>query len=143
MIDAKFAPQCCSRTAIGLGIMFLARGLLLKAFVFTLPGTAQFFESIGLPGPLAYMVFAAESVGGLLLIFGIYARWVAGALTPILIGALLVHVPNDWVFSAAGGGCEYHAFLILASGALSLLGDGALSPRLPPLLQLVRLHRAG
>ena len=34
---------------IALGIMFLAHSLFLKLFIFTLPGTAQFFISIGLP----------------------------------------------------------------------------------------------
>ncbi|WP_370233131.1 DoxX family membrane protein, partial [Hyphomonas sp.] len=41
---------------IALGIMFLAHSLFLKLFIFTLPGTAQFFISIGLPGWFAYMV---------------------------------------------------------------------------------------
>src|SRR5690349_16354020 len=43
----------------GLGVMFIAHALL-KYFVFTLPGTAQFFESLGLPAPLGYATFAAE-----------------------------------------------------------------------------------
>ena len=34
---------------LSLGIMFIAHGLL-KVLVFTLPGTAQFFESVGFPG---------------------------------------------------------------------------------------------
>src|ERR1043166_3772613 len=36
---------------VSLGTMFIAHALL-KYFVFTLPGNAQFFESLGLPGPL-------------------------------------------------------------------------------------------
>lgn len=35
---------------VALGAMFLAHSLILKLFVFTLPGTAGFFGSIGLPG---------------------------------------------------------------------------------------------
>lgn len=143
MIDAKLAPYAALALRLALGLMFLAHGLLLKVFVFTLPGTALFFESIGLPGPLAYIVFAAETAGGLLLIFGVYTRWVAVALIPILIGALLVHVPNGWVFSAAGGGWEYPAFLILTSVVVALLGDGALAPQLPSLQRLMRFSREG
>ena len=41
--------------------MFIAHALL-KYFVFTLPGTVQYFESIGLPGALAYATIAAELV---------------------------------------------------------------------------------
>ena len=48
---------------LSLGTMFIAHALL-KYFVFTLPGTAQFFESLGLPGVLGYATFAAELVGG-------------------------------------------------------------------------------
>ena len=44
---------------VSLGTMFIAHALL-KYFVFTLPGTAQFFESLGLPGALGYATFAAE-----------------------------------------------------------------------------------
>ena len=54
---------------LALGTMFIAHALL-KYFVFTLPGTEQFFVSVGLPGFLAYVTFAAELVGGALLIAG-------------------------------------------------------------------------
>lgn len=37
----------------------------MKLVIFGLPGTAQFFASIGLPGFLAYVVFAAEAMGGI------------------------------------------------------------------------------
>jgi putative oxidoreductase len=111
---------------VTLGVMWLAHASL-KWFVFTLPGTAQFFASVGLPGVLAYPVFAAEVLGGLALIVGVYARQVALLLVPILIGAAWVHVPNGWVFSAEGGGWEYPIFLIIVSLALWLMGDGALA----------------
>lgn len=109
---------------LGLGLMFLAHALL-KLLVFMLPGTAQFFASQGLPGGLAYLVFAAELLGGLALLLGWYARQVALLLSPILVGALGVHWPNGWLFTAQGGGWEYPAFLLLASLALWLVGDGA------------------
>src|SRR4051812_33933240 len=76
-----------------LGTMYLAHAGL-KLFVFTLPGTAQFFAGIGLPGPLAYAVFAAEAPGGLLLLAGAYARQVALALLPVLLGAAWAHAGN-------------------------------------------------
>ena len=52
---------------LALGAMFLAHGLL-KVFVFTLPGTAGFFESVGFPGWTAYPVTLAEIAGGAALI---------------------------------------------------------------------------
>jgi putative oxidoreductase len=110
---------------VSLGAMFLAHGLLLKVFVFTLPGTAQFFASLGLPGWTAYAVTAAEIAGGVLLILGVQVRLVALALLPVLLGALWVHAGNGWVFTAKGGGWEYPAYLAVLSVAQALLGEGA------------------
>lgn len=113
---------------IGLGVMWVAHALL-KWFVFTLAGTAGFFESVGLPGFLAYPVFAVELLGGIALVLGIYARQVALALVPVMVVAAWVHLPNGWVHTSPGGGWEYPVFLIVASVALALLGDGALTLR--------------
>lgn len=109
---------------VSLGVMWIAHALL-KLFVFTLPGTAQFFVTIGFPGFLAYPVFAAELLGGIALLLGIYARQVALALVPVMVAAAWVHLPNGWLHTSTGGGWEYPAFLIAASIALWLLGDGA------------------
>jgi putative oxidoreductase len=109
---------------LALGTMFVAHALL-KLLVFTLPGTAQFFASLGLPGALAYVTFAAELVGGVLLIAGVGTRWVALALVPFLIGATWAHAGNGWLFSGPNGGWEYPAFLTVAALVQALLGDGA------------------
>ena len=109
---------------ISLGIMWIAHALL-KLVVFTLPGTAQFFQSIGFPGILAYPVFAFELTGGIALVLGIYARQVSLALVPVMAVAASVHFGNGWVHTSPNGGWEYPAFLTVASLALWLLGDGA------------------
>ena len=111
---------------VSLGIMWVAHALL-KLFVFTLPGTAQFFQSVGFPGFLAYPVFAIELLGGIALVLGIYARQASLLLIPIMAVATSVHIGNGWVFTSKGGGWEYPVFLISASIALWLAGDGALS----------------
>ena len=115
---------------ISLGVMFMTHALL-KILVFTLPGTVQFFASVGLPGDLAYGVVAGELGGGILLIAGIGVRAVSVALLPILLGALYVHAGNGWVFSNANGGWEYPAFLIAATVVQALLGAGAYAVRWP------------
>jgi putative oxidoreductase len=127
-IDPTTAPYAALVLRVSLGIMFVAHALL-KVLVFTLPGTVGFFESVGFPGWLAYLTVAAELIGGALLILGVYARWVALALLPVLLGALQVHLGNGWVFSAEGGGWEYPAFLAVASLVQALLGDGAYALR--------------
>ncbi len=124
MIDTRTAPYAALMLRLALGTMFVAHALL-KLFVFTLPGTVQFFESLGLPGVLAYATFAAELAGGVLLIAGVGTRWVAAALVPVLLGAAWVHSGNGWLFSAPNGGWEYPVFLTLAAVAQALLGDGA------------------
>ena len=124
MIDSRTAPYAALVLRVSLGMMYIAHSLVLKHFTYTLPGTAQFFESIGLPGTLAYLTFWAELAGGIALVAGIGTRVVALGLIPILAGATWVHAGNGWVFSAANGGWEYPVFLMAASLVLALLGNG-------------------
>jgi putative oxidoreductase len=119
---------------VSLGVMYLAHSIVLKLLTFGLAGTAGYFESIGLPGWLAYLTFAVEAVGGAMLVLGIYARWVAIALIPALLGAIIwAHGGNGWVFNAPNGGWEYPLYLSVLSLAQFLLGDGryALRPSKP------------
>lgn len=132
MINTRTAPYAALVLRVALGVMFIAHALL-KVYVFTVPGTVKFFESIGLPGPLAYVTIAAELIGGTLILAGAGSRWAAAALVPILIGATWAHAGNGWLFSAPNGGWEYPAFLTIAALVQALLGDGkfAVSTLLP------------
>ncbi len=121
--NSSSVPLGIAVLRVSLGTMWIAHALL-KLLVFSLAGTAQYFESIGFAGFLAYPVFAAELVGGIALVLGIYARQTALALVPVMVVAAWVHVPNGWLHTAPGGGWEYPVFLIAASVALWLLGDG-------------------
>ena len=107
------------------GIWFLLHAGL-KIFVFTPAGTAGFFESIGLPGFLAYVVILAELIGGLALIAGFKTREVALGLSVILLGSIYTpHFAAGFFFSNPNGGWEFPAFWALTLWALALLGDGA------------------
>lgn len=110
---------------VALGAMFIAHSLILKLLVFTLPGTARFFGSIGLPEWSAYLVFALEAIGGVMLILGVQVRLVAAALIPILAGATWAHADNGWMFGYPNGGWEYPLYLTLLAGVQVLLGEGA------------------
>lgn len=126
MNNLNLAPWGAFILRLSLGVMFVAHGLL-KVLVFTVPGTVQFFQSVGLPGALAYFTIVAELAAGAALILGWQTRWVALAAVPILLGAASVHWGNGWVFSAQGGGWEFPVFLAAAALAQFCLGDGALA----------------
>ena len=129
MIDTKNAPYAALLLRVSMGVMFIADALL-KVIVFTMPGTMQFFESLGLPGWWGWAVMLYELGGGILLILGIYARWFAALLgVHLIVAAILVHWSNGWLFSAEHGGWEFPVFWALACFALALLGDGAYALR--------------
>jgi putative oxidoreductase len=88
---------------LALGTMWITHALL-KIFVFTLPGTAQFFGSVGLPGFMAYVVVAVELAGGMALLLGFYGRQASLLLAPVLLVVVWVHWPNGWVFTSPKGG---------------------------------------
>ena len=79
-IDTRTAPYAALLLRVSLGSLFLAHGLLLKVFTFTIPGTVGYFQSIGYPGFFAYLVIAGEIGGGLALILGIWTRPIALAV---------------------------------------------------------------
>lgn len=109
------------------GGLFVAHALL-KIVVFTPAGTAGFFQSIGLPGPLAYLVILVELLGGIALIAGFKTRVIALALVPLLLGAAWFgHGANGFFFQNANGGWEYPVFWAVTLVVQSLLGAGAYS----------------
>jgi len=103
MIDSKTGPYGALLLRLSLGVMFLAHAGL-KIFVFTPEGSVGFFQSVGLPGALAYFAIFAEIIAGVALILGIATRSISLAMIPL-----------------------YPAFLIAASLAQALIGGGAYS----------------
>ena len=110
---------------VSLGVVMLAHSAYLKLFVFTLPGTAQFFTSISLPGWFAYLVFLIEVIGGIALILGAYIRIAALSLSLVAMGATWAHFGSGWLFSNQSGGWEYPLFLVITLFVQALIGSGA------------------
>jgi putative oxidoreductase len=131
-IDARLAPYGALIVRLALGAMWLSHAGL-KWFVFTIPGFAGWLDSQGLPGFMAWPVFLLEALGGICILLGFYGRQVSLLLLPVLLVATSTHIPNGWVFTGAGGGWEYPVFLIAASIAHGLMGDGAFALRARPL----------
>lgn len=111
-------------TRLTLGSLLLAHGLM-KVFIFTVPGTVGFFQSLGLPAIAAYATIFGELAGGTAIILGLYTRLAAFLSVPILLGALWAHSGNGWVFSNAGGGWEFPAFLVAIAISVGIQGSGA------------------
>jgi putative oxidoreductase len=129
MIKTSTAPYAALLLRVSLGVMFLAH-VGLKIFVFSIPGFIGYFGSLGLPAIVAYAVIALELFGGVALILGVYAPWVALPLALEMLGTIvLVHGANGWLFTSKGGGWEYPAFWVVGLIILYLLGDGAMALR--------------
>ncbi len=124
-------------TRITLGSILLAHGAL-KIFVFTIPGTVGFFESLGIPAIVAYLTIFGEVFGGAALILGIYPRLIALLSLPILLGAAWVHSGNGWLFSNEGGGWEFPVLLIVLAIVIAIQGAGSFAiKRIPGVDRLI------
>jgi putative oxidoreductase len=125
VIDAQLAPYAAFLLRICLAAAFIAHAML-KLKVFTIPGTVKFFESLGLPGWVAYVTIAAELGGAAFLLLGIWPRIVALLLVPLMLGTIIkVQGRFGLLFSNKEGGWVYPAFWTGALIVLFLLGDGA------------------
>ena len=120
-------------TRLSLGVILLAHGLL-KIFVFTIPGTVGFFESLGLPATVAYLTIFGEIAGGAALIIGIYTCLTALLSVPILLGATWAHAGNGWVFSNQGGGWGFPALLVVMAIAVAVKGSGSFAVKTIPVI---------
>jgi putative oxidoreductase len=118
-----------------LGVIFFAHGAqkLLGWFGgYGFQGTMGFFEHMGMPAPVAFLIICTEFFGGLGLIVGLLSRIAALGIGVEMIGAIfLVHLPNgffmNWAGTQKGEGFEYHLLAIAAAAVLLLRGSGAFS----------------
>ncbi|WP_046178850.1 DoxX family protein [Domibacillus tundrae] len=102
---------------ITLGVIFLAHGT--AKFQGGIENTVGWFESIGLPGFMAYAVAVIEVVGGIALIVGLGTRIVSALFALLLIGAIIK------VKFAAGFLNGYAYDLVLLSLSVSLFVEGS------------------
>lgn len=108
------------------GIIFLAHGV--AKFQSGLGNIAGWFDSIGLPGMLAYAVAVLEAAGGALLILGLGTRIFAVLFAVIMLGAIVkVKAANGLLGNGTAAGYEFELALLAASAALALTGGGLYS----------------
>jgi putative oxidoreductase len=102
---------------VTLGVIFLSHGFV--KFQGGIENVAGWFESIGLPGFMAYAIAFIEVIGGIALILGLGTKVVSILFSFILLGAIVK------VKFAAGflGGYAYD--LILLAIAIDLTMNGS------------------
>ncbi|MGD6844644.1 DoxX family protein [Bacillus infantis] len=100
-----------------LGVIFIGHGA--GKFQDGIGNIAGWFDSIGLPGFLAYIVATIELVGGIAMLLGLATRIVGGFFVLVLIGAIVT------VQLAAGfiGGYAYDLALLAISAYFLLNGS--------------------
>ncbi len=121
---------------IALGIVILPHGLQKTLGWFGgggVGGTLQFFDqAFGVPAVPTLLVIAAESLGALGLIVGLFSRVAAAGVGLVMLGAVyLVHWNvgffMNWGGGQAGEGFEYHILALAIAAAVVVKGSGPLS----------------
>ncbi|MFJ7952885.1 DoxX family protein [Lysinibacillus sp. NPDC096418] len=98
-----------------LGLIFAAHGL--QKFQGGISNIAGYFDSIGIPGFMAYLVAIIELIGGIAIILGFATRLVGALLTIVMVVAIFTAKLSVGFIGADGlAGYEFD----LALGAIAL-----------------------
>jgi len=119
-----------------LGVVFFAHGAQkalgwFGGYGFT--GTMGFFTGMmHIPAVFAFLAIAAEFLGGLGLILGLFTRVAAfGISSNMIVAVAMVHHQfgffMNWTGGQKGEGYEYHLVLLAALVVLMIRGAGAAS----------------
>ncbi|WP_419887355.1 DoxX family protein [Neobacillus niacini] len=96
---------------IVLGVTFFIHGLV--KFQGGIENIVGWFDSIGLPGVLAYGVAVLEMVGGLALIIGLGSRIVSALFVLLMLGATVkVKLAGGFLGNGQGAGWELDLALL-------------------------------
>jgi putative oxidoreductase len=99
---------------IFLGLSFFIHGV--SKFQNGIENTVGWFDSLGIPGFVGYIVAIIELVGGLLLAIGFGTRYIAALFVLIMIGAILkVKLAAGFMGNGQSAGFELDlAFAVMA-----------------------------
>ena len=109
-------------TRVAFGTILIAHGYVLKISTFTIAGIVGYVENIRFPAIVAYLLIAGEILGGLALLICAFMRLAAWLSIPILLEATWMHLENNWVFSAEGGGWKLAVLLVILTVSVGLGG---------------------
>lgn len=111
-----------------LGIIFVYHGYLKLFVPGGFKGAVSFFAASGivLPAYSALLAAAAEFLGGLLLLIGLFTKWASIVLfIEMLVAFFMVHLKNG--FSASNNGYEFVLLILAALAVVLINGAGSLS----------------
>jgi Predicted membrane protein len=89
----------------------------------------SFTENMNIPAPFALLAIAAEFLGPIALVLGLFTRVAAfGIAATITVAALMVSAKfgffMNWSGKQAGEGIEYHLLMVAIALALMIQGGG-------------------
>jgi uncharacterized membrane protein YphA (DoxX/SURF4 family) len=94
-----------------LGVTFFVHGLV--KFQGGIENIVGWFDSIGLPGVLAYGVALLEMVGGIALVVGLGSRIVSGLFVLLMLGAIVTaKLAGGFLGNGQGAGWELDLALL-------------------------------
>lgn len=131
MIDTRTAPYAALLLRLSLSFLFFAH-LYRK---FAIIGFDNWWSRLlkdGYADWVPYYTLAAEFAGAILLLLGIYSRYVSLFVMPVMI-ALVYHWGIRKGFWFTDGGLEFVLAWLMMLIAQVLLGDGAYAVRVPAL----------
>jgi putative oxidoreductase len=109
-----------------MGIIFMVHGI--AKFQMGLSNVEAWFGSLGIPGFIAYAVAVLELVGGIMLIVGLFTRYVSVLFVVMLIGAIVtVKLSAGLLGNDQGAGYELDLGFMLISMYLAVAGSSPLS----------------
>ena len=121
---------CSVVLRVALGITMIAHGYNHAFGGGKLPGTARWFESIGIrPGRVHALLATLTELGsGFLLLLGFLTPLAAAGVVGTMLVALIAnHLKNGFFIFRPGEGYEYVLFIILTAFAVGSLGGGRIS----------------
>ena len=105
-----------------LGVAFFVHGL--AKFQGGIENIVGWFESIGLPGFLAYGVALLEAAGGIALIVGLGTRIVSALFALLMIGAILkVKLAAGFLGNGQSAGYELDLAFLAMAASLAITGS--------------------
>lgn len=107
-----------------LGITFFIHGL--DKFQGGVENTAGWFESIGIPGVMAYGVAVVELVGGIMLVLGLFSRIVSILFAVVMVGAIVkVKLAIGFLGNGQMAGYELDLAFLAMAVMLAITGSKA------------------